>query len=199
VAPEGEAPGFVSRPEGTAGDDLAGTVRAAASGNEGAFASLVERFQGPVFALAYSYLRDADEAEEVSQEAFVRAYTALGRLERPESFPSWLNGITAHAAVDRMRERGRSEDPWEGLKEPEGPAEGLAGEERTELVAASIEAALSDLPEDCRRAALLRFFNDMTYSEIAELTSVPVSTVRGQLYRATRHLRERLKRLWTEA
>jgi RNA polymerase sigma-70 factor (ECF subfamily) len=182
-------------------------VNSARAGDRASFAALVERFRGTVFALAYSYLRDADEAEDVSQEVFVRAYLAMGRLQEPGRFPSWLNGITAHAAVDRLRDRqtspsgGGAGNPWleNSPQTPQrGPRESAEGGERKDLLNAAIEKALGELSEDCRRAALLRFFSDMSYMEIAEVTSVPVSTVRGQLYRATRHMRDRLRRFWKE-
>lgn len=178
-------------------------VVAAKAGDREAFASLVEKFRGGVFALAYSYLRDAEEAEDVAQETLVRAYQALGRLESPERFASWLGGIAAHAAVDRIRQRqieGKlAADPWK-VKPPEdipGPSEEFSEMEEKRRLREAVEEVIQELPEDSRRALLLRVFNDLSYAEIGELTSVPVSTVRGQLYRATRYVRERLGRLGT--
>lgn len=176
-------------------------VLAAKSGDREAFAALVERFRGAVVALAYSYLRDPDEAEDVAQEAFVRAFAGLGKLEDPKRFTSWLNGITAHAAVDRLRERQLLSrlpaDPWKVARSAskDDPAEAAQKRENAARLSEALEDALGEISEDCRRAAILRFFAGMSYAEIAEFTSVPPSTVRGQLYRATRHLRERLRTL----
>jgi RNA polymerase sigma-70 factor (ECF subfamily) len=183
------------------GPSLSGLVTAARGGDRGAFSVLVERFRRPVFALAYSYLRDATEAEDVAQEAFARSYLALGRLENPERFPSWLNGIVAHAAVDRLRERataGAAAEPWRSPRHAQEatPEEQASKAERQERLARALDNAMTELPEDSRRAVLLRFFSSMSYAQIAEFTSVPASTVRGQLYRATRHLRDKLRRFW---
>jgi len=183
------------------GPSLAQLVTAARSGDGDAFAVLVERYRRPVFALAYSYLRDASDAEDVAQEAFARSFSSMGRLEDPERFPGWLNGITAHAAIDRLRERaaaGAAADPWKVVRRqpPPTPEEELAREERQRRLAKALDGAMSELPEDSRRAVLLRFFSDMSYAQIAEFTAVPVSTVRGQLYRATRHLRDKLRGFW---
>jgi RNA polymerase sigma-70 factor (ECF subfamily) len=176
-------------------------VAAARNGDREAFAALIERYRHPVFALAYSYMRNAEEAEDVAQEAFARALSALPSLERPERFPSWLNGIAAHAAVDRLRQRataGAAAEPWKDLRAPPAPTpeEAVARAERRGRISKALEAALGELPEESRRAVLLRFFAEMSYAQIAEFTAVPVSTVRGQLYRATRHLRDRLRRVW---
>jgi len=177
-------------------------VLAARAGDREAFAALVERFRGPVFAIAYSYLRDPHEAEDIAQETFARAFLALPRLDEPARFASWLNGIAAHAAVDRLRERQLAakvaSDPWKAARLARGanPEDTASRKETIERLAEALEEALGELPEDSRRAVLLRFFSGMSYAEIAELTSVPTSTVRGQLYRATRHLRERLRPFW---
>ena len=185
------------------GKSLDELLAAARGGDEDAFAVLVERYRRPVFALAYSYLRDPSDADDVAQEAFARCYMSLGRLEKPDRFPSWLNGIAAHAAVDRLRERasaGAAAEPWRATRRVSVPTpeEKASQAERQELLSAALDASLAELPEDSRRAVLLRFFSDMSYAEIAEFTAVPVSTVRGQLYRATRHLREKLRRFWKE-
>jgi RNA polymerase sigma-70 factor (ECF subfamily) len=178
-------------------------VTAARAGDSDAFAVLVERYRRPVFALAYSYVRNASDAEDVAQDAFARSFISLARLENPERFPSWLNGIAAHAAVDRLRKRaaaGAAGDPWRAMRavHPPAPDAEVTDTERQQHLSKALDAALAELPEDSRRAVLLRFFSNMSYQQIAEFTSVPVSTVRGQLYRATRHLRDKLRRFWKE-
>ena len=180
---------------------VAELVNAARDGSREAFGELVERYKRMVASVAYGYVGRVEEAEELAQEAFVRAYSGLGSLERPEKFPGWLGGITAHVCIDRLRRRKREHVSLQDVEEPgdpAGPLDAAVSSERAREVTRALKRALDELSPECRECAVMRFLGEMSYSEIAQVQQVPTSTVRGRLYRATRHLRERLRRFWTE-
>ena len=180
---------------------VADLVNAARDGSREAFAELVERHKRMVVSLAYGYVGGIDEAEELAQEAFVRAYSGLGSLEVPEKFAGWLGGITAHVCIDRLRKRKRRHVSLDDVEEPGDPAEPLdaaVSSERARNISRSLREALDELSPECRECAAMRFLGEMNYSEIARVQDVPTSTVRGRLYRATKLLRERLRKFWTE-
>ena len=183
---------------------VAELVNAVRAGSREAFAELVERHKRMVVSLAYGYVGGIEEAEELAQEAFVRAYSGLQSLERPEKFASWLGGITAHVCIDRLRKRKRRHVSLEDVEEPGEPGEpgepldAAASSERARNISRSFRGALAELSPECRECAVMRFLGEMNYSEIARAQNVPTSTVRGRLYRATRLLRERLRKFWTE-
>lgn len=180
---------------------VAELVNAARDGSRDAFAELVERYKRAMISLAYGYVGRLEEAEEVAQETFVRAYSGLQSLERPEKFAGWLGGIAAHVCIDRLRKRKRRHVSLEDVEEPSdpaGPLDAAVSAERSRNVSKALKAALGELSPECRECAAMRFLGEMSYSEIAQVQKVPPSTVRGRLYRATRHLRERLRNFWTE-
>lgn len=171
-----------------------GRLEASRRGDVEAFGELVDQFQDAVFALAYGYVRRFHEAEDLAQEVFMRAFQSLNRLQHPAKFPSWLSGITSHVCIDWLRKRQPEGVSLEAVQAPEAPdsALGIALDEQKRKRARELDAAVQELTPECRQAVLLRFFAHRSYKEIAELTDVPTSTVRGQLYRATQVLRERM-------
>ncbi len=180
---------------------VAELVNAARDGSREAFAELVARHKKMVVSVAYGYVGRIDEAEEMAQEAFVRAYSGLQSIERPEKFAGWLGGITAHVCIDRLRKRKREHVSLQDVEEPSdpaGPLDAAVSSERARNVSRTLREVLNELSSECRECAVMRFAGEMSYSEIAAVQDVPTSTVRGRLYRATRLLRERLRRFWTE-
>jgi RNA polymerase sigma-70 factor (ECF subfamily) len=161
-------------------------IRLCLDGHPEAYEELVARYEAPVISYLAGRLGDADLAEEAAHEAFVRAYFALGRLRRPESFFSWLVGIADHAARDEMRLRRRQR----GIDGTVAAAPAKAQEARFD-----IERAVGELGGTYRDVVLMRFFGGMSCAGIAERLNVSVGTVTKRLSRAYALLRKRLDKL----
>ncbi len=147
---------------------------------------LVQRYQGPLFAYLASRLGDRARAEDAAQESFVRAFFALPKLKKPESFYAFLLGIAGHVAHEMWRAAGRD----------------ARRNEAAEVVAASavenreeyrLEEAIAALPESHRQVVLLRFYEQLSCQEVAQRLNLPLGTVTKTLSRAYVQLRQFLK------
>jgi RNA polymerase sigma-70 factor (ECF subfamily) len=164
-------------------------VARAMAGDLGAFEQLVAVYQRPVYSLAYRMLGDAGDAEDAAQETFLRAYSGLGAYEPRRKFASWLLSITSHWCIDRLRRRKGialefMDDiaPHGGLDESTEAA-AIAREDERE-----VQRWLGMLPDPYRLMIVLQYWHDLSYTEIAEVTGLPLSTVRMRLFRARRLL-----------
>jgi RNA polymerase sigma-70 factor (ECF subfamily) len=176
-------------------------VRRTRSGDRAAFGDLCDRYAKVVGVLAYQKIGNAGEAEDVVQEAFLKAYAALDELEDPERFGSWLYGIAFRAAIDWHRRRGRrgpsvSLDAGDGrrLELAAGGEAAVDGLLRDESARKVLEA-LGALPEKYRLVLTLRYLRAMSYKEIAEHLGEPAGTVANRIHRAAGLLREKLRSL----
>jgi RNA polymerase sigma-70 factor (ECF subfamily) len=182
-------------------DETADLVRRAQGGDLAAFNLLVVRHQSAAYSLALRFLRSREAAEDVTQEAFFRAYRALDGF-RGERFRAWLLRIVANAARDELRRRKRR--PQRSLDEarddPDTPdLDPLERGPGPEQVAENadlrrvLEAALARLPEEWRMVVLLSDVHGLSYEEVATSVGVPVGTVKSRLSRARGRLREILR------
>jgi RNA polymerase sigma-70 factor (ECF subfamily) len=183
--------------------DDASLVARTLAGDQSAYAALVSRHESDVYHLALRYLRQREDAEDVVQEAFLRAYRALAQYDPTRPFGAWMHAITARLCIDFHRRRrvktvsltrpeegsASEEREWEIADPAEGP------ETQTERgdEAARLEALIDRLPPDYRLAILLRHSQDMSYEEIAEATGAPIGTVKARIHRARIMLREWLE------
>lgn len=162
-------------------------------GDTRAFDMLVLKYQHRIFGLISRYVRDADEVQDVAQEAFIKAYKALPNFRGDSAFYTWLYRIAINTAKNYLVSRSRRppgtdveledaqyQDSGAGLRELENPENALFGAE----LKAVVEAAISALPEDLRTAITLREFDGLSYEDIAELMDCPVGTVRSRIFRA---------------
>jgi RNA polymerase sigma-70 factor (ECF subfamily) len=162
-------------------------VRRCLDGQRDAFRQLVERHEGPLLGYLIGRLKSYDEAAEAAQETFVRAYFALGKLHKPESFSSWLLGIANRVVEETRRERQRQPATLHERPGPAAVAESVAppGPEVTQAVTA--------LPEAYRQVILLRYYGAQSCAEISRRLAIPVGTVTGRLSRAYALLRKALQ------
>jgi len=158
-------------------------------GDAAAFTALVERYKRPVYALAYRLLGNGTDAEDAAQETFVRAYTRLTSYQPGSRFGSWLLAITSHWCIDSLRRKRALS--LEAASEGHGDLGTQAStEEQPEAVALHRErehemrAWIEQLPLPYRAVIELRYWQDLSYNEISEMTGLPVSTVRMRLFRA---------------
>ena len=160
----------------------------ASTGDAGAFTLIVERYQGMVYSVAYNVLGNHTDAEDAAQEAFLRCYRKLPQYRSEATFSTWLFRLALTAAVDyRRREHARPEP----VEVPEFAAE--SAEPADGIDAATIVAALADLPEDYRVPTVLRDVYGLPYQEIAEITGRPLGTVKVMVHRGRASLRLKLR------
>jgi RNA polymerase sigma-70 factor (ECF subfamily) len=161
-------------------------------GDTGAFRVLVERESAQVIAVCRRILGNPTEAEDVAQEAFLRAYRSLATYRGDGPFAAWISRIAARQALARLVNRPAATQLDETTAdaalsatgdEPEAWA--LAGEQR-----AAVREAVASLPRQQRDVVALRFFGDLSIEEIAETTRTPVGTVKSRLHRGLANLRE---------
>jgi len=173
-------------------------VHAARAGDRAAFGQLVERFKGPVYATAMAITGNGHEAQELTQETFVRALMNLPRLDDPTKFPPWLRSITYTVGRDVRRQAARERKHLEvaalGRAQEAPPAHaGLAQREASDLERALLADLVAALPQNVRMALDLKYREGLSYAEIGEALGVPASTVRGLLFRGTKALRTKMK------
>jgi len=174
-------------------------VEACQSGEASAFDVLVARWEDRIRGAAYRFLGSDEEARDVAQEAFLRAYQAIGTFKKEARFSSWLYQIATNLCRDRLRRRKtRATVSLEALEES-GPVmvETRPGAHERLLqrdLARAVRRAVEELPEEQREVVILKEYQDLTFLEIAQALDVPVSTVKTRLYRGLGQLRLRLER-----
>jgi RNA polymerase sigma-70 factor (ECF subfamily) len=174
-------------------------VEACQSGEASAFDVLVARWEDRIRGAAYRFLGSDEEARDVAQEAFLKAYQAIGTFKKEARFSSWLYQIATNLCRDRLRRRKtRATVSLEALEES-GPVmvETRPGAHERLLerdLARAVRRAVSELPEEQREVVILKEYQDLTFLEIAQALGVPVSTVKTRLYRGLGQLRLRLER-----
>ena len=168
-------------------------VAKARAGNRPAFEALVSRYSRRVFGLAYKWMRSREDAEEITQIAFVKAWQGLPNFQGGEEFRGWLFRIAVHSAADELRSRKRRRSvPLEDVSELElgstAPEEADLAMDAEEL-AERLDQALGQLREEYRLVLLLRAREEMSYDEMAKTLGVPIGTVMSRLARARGQLR----------
>jgi len=178
-------------------------LRRLSRGDHGAMAELMARHQDRVYRLALRLLRQPQEAEDASQEVFLKAYLNAQRFVPSSTVAAWLNRITANHCLNLLRSRARRKEvSWDDLETTSHAADGavmatdsgnplnhLTGQE----CAAGLQAALSALPENQRQALILKRFGDFSYQEIGEMLGVSPAAVDGLIKRARQKLRQALR------
>ena len=175
-------------------------VARAQGGDVESFNQLIVRWERPIYALAYRVIGREEDARDVCQDAFLRAYRALPGFKGQAKFSSWLYRIALNLCRDWIRRQRRA--PVQQLPEDTEASE-LAGETGPvesieELVArreltAIVEEAMSVLSEEQRTAIILKEYHGMTFQEIADMQGCPLSTVKTRLYQGLSLLRRRLE------
>jgi len=174
-------------------------VEACQAGEASAFDVLVARWEDRIRGAAYRFLGSEEEAKDVAQEAFLKAYRALGGFKREARFSSWLYQIATNLCRDRLRRRRtRGTVSLEEMEETGGAIvetrPGADDRLLQEDLARAVRRAIHTLAEEQREVVILKEYEGLTFVEIAQALDVPVSTVKTRLYRGLGQLRLRLER-----
>lgn len=165
------------------------------AGEPAAFEELVRRYQAPLVRYARGMVGNAEDARDMAQEAFVRAYTHLDRFDPRGRFSSWLYSIATHVCIDWIRRRSRRAELDQRLGEPEGPPEpedvAMQGEQ-----ARLVRLAVSELPVEYRHLVLLHYGEGMSCAEAARVVNISHGAARVRLFRAREMLRQKLGALF---
>ncbi len=169
-------------------------LRRLARGDDAALTELIRRHQQRVYHLAYRLLRDPLEAEDAAQEVFIKVYENAHRFEPKASVTAWLHRITANHCLNLLRRR----RPQESLDQEEAPSPPDPGATPLEALEEAdlnrrLEELLNSLPENQRRALVLKRFGDLSYQEIGEELGLSPQAVDGLLKRARQTLKQALK------
>jgi RNA polymerase sigma-70 factor, ECF subfamily len=171
-------------------------VEKAKTGDRRAFGRLVEKYQRRVYSLAFGILRQREDAWDVAQEAFVKAYKKLDRFEGTAAFYTWLYRITYNLSIDTLREKARREtvDLDEGRKLEEAlegdqtPAEHPDQMAQRKELHRVLQAAMSRLSDKHRAIIVLREVEGLSYEEMAEVLGISKGTVMSRLFHARQNL-----------
>jgi len=168
-------------------DDAHWVVRCL-NGDVAAFEPLVEKYQRVLFSVARRLLADDEDARDVTQNTFIKAYEGLDSYDPERKFFSWLYRIAVNESLNLRRTRRPREPLPDAIPVGGGQLEGIEASER----AALIREALKALPDDYREVIVLRHFAELSYQEISDATGVPESTVKSRLFTGRRRLGELL-------
>lgn len=166
-------------------------------GDSDAFSQLVTLYGKRIYFAAYSFLHNVDDAADIAQEVFLRAYKNIGSFDTERPFYPWLYRIAKNLCINAAKRASRRDTalPTEELIASKGPdpaAELLRNEEMAEL-----HKAIEMLPEKQREIVNLKAFQDCSYAEMAEILDIPIGTVMSRLYAARSRLRELLLEVQT--
>ena len=177
-------------------------VASALRGSEEAFRDLVLRFERPVYALILRMVHDAEQAEDLAQEVFVKAYRHLGSYDPRRKFASWLFKVAHNSTIDHLRRAQLNTVPLAAEQEDGGgllavladtSAESPAAAAERRDMARALERAIARLRPEYREAVVLRYVEGLAYQEICEVLGLPVGTVKTNLHRARKELAEAMR------
>jgi RNA polymerase sigma-70 factor (ECF subfamily) len=174
-------------------------VARSVAGDHDSFNVLIRRWERPIYALAFRVLGREDDARDICQDTFLRAFRALPGFKGEAKFSSWLYRITLNLCRDWLRRKKRTQvvQAPEGLDiielaAEQGPVESIEDLVARRQLSAAVAAAMKQLPDEQRTAIVLKEFHGLTFQEIADLQQIPLSTVKTRLYQGLSVLRRTL-------
>jgi RNA polymerase sigma-70 factor (ECF subfamily) len=179
----------------------ADVVRSVLSGDQSAFAYLVERYQKGLVTYIYHMVHQYDEALELTQEVFLKVYENLARYDGQFKFSTWLYKIASNHTIDHLRRQHMTttsiQESQSDPDHPEIPLESATlsphDAYHNKAILEEVQKAVDALPQSYRELIILRHFNFRSYEEMAKITGLPVGTVKNRIFRARQLMMERLK------
>ena len=165
-------------------------VRKCLNGDNRAFETLVHKYQAPIYNLALRMVKVPEDAEDITQTVFVKAYEKLDSYNSAHRFFSWIYRIAVNESINFARRRKCMDEYESGVsaKDETTPEENLRGDELSRIVGSAISA----LKMDYRLVLVLKHFHDFTYVEIGDILQIPEKTVKSRLFTARQLLKEKL-------
>lgn len=173
-------------------EELHHTINCAKQGDQEAFAALITRYKGHVFRYALGMLGNRMDAEDAAQEAFIKAYYALAKLDNEYAFSSWIVRIVANVCKDRLKKRAKLAELESMEEQDEAKVADLRAPDGVEQL--TLEDGLNHLSTEHREILVLHEIQGYSYEEIAAIIEVPIGTVKSRLYAARMSLRRELRR-----
>jgi RNA polymerase sigma-70 factor (ECF subfamily) len=179
--------------------EVAQLVERCRAGDDLAWEALVRRYHGRVFGVAWHYLRDTEEAGDMTQDVFIKVYERLESFDAADRFLPWLIRVTRNACIDRLR-RIKARPPASDLRVEDGPqieAGGPSPEETTERESRRrlLYRAMEQMSENAREIILLKEIQGLKVEEIARILTLPVGTIKSRASRARLELATRVRAL----
>ncbi|UTC49051.1 RNA polymerase sigma factor [Treponema vincentii] len=166
--------------------------KAVLNGNTQAFAILAAQYQKRVYMLGLSFFDNTDDCEDFVQDVMLKAYSALGTFRAEAPFAAWLMRIAYNTALNSVKKRNRYSSLADGT-EIEYRGDNPEEKHLNECIVLSVREAVNSLPDNYRICIDLYFFYDMSYTDIAAVTELPLNTIKSHIFRAKKILREYLK------
>ncbi|SDC76872.1 RNA polymerase sigma factor SigW [Shouchella lonarensis] len=179
-------------------------IRETKKGNEQAFAELVELYKDSVYQVIYRLVGHAQEAQDISQETFLRVYMNLDKYDLTKKFSTWLFRVATNAAIDRLRRRKPDiylQDKIKGTDDLTYESQLTSSEDLPEQQVvkmeqqAWIQAEINQLPVKYRTIIVLKYLEDLSLKEISEIMDMPIATVKTRVHRGREALRKRMRHL----
>lgn len=190
---------MTKRSEGLSDADL---VAKSISGDEAAYGMLIDRYFSLVVGTAFHKVRNPEDARDVAQDAFVKAFHSLRNLDDPRRFPAWIKRIASNMAIDLLRKRRQTVVSLDEIEEKRAVAttepvapEMIDNEGQQNRTMLMILDSIEELPDTTRQAVELRFLESLDYEEIAERLDISQGAVRQRVSRGVRELRDKLEGL----
>jgi RNA polymerase sigma factor (sigma-70 family) len=185
-------------------DDEGKTISAALSGDQRAYAALVDKHKSAIFHIINRIVRNDEVARDLVQETFMKAFASLASYRSEYRFSTWLYKIAANSSIDHLRKKRIQALSLDRPMETEDGSVGMdipdySYDPERELVKKqqrfSIEEAIESLPDKYREVIIYRHKDDKSYDEIADLLGIPVGTVKARIFRARELLKKKLKNI----
>ncbi|AJS61449.1 RNA polymerase sigma70 factor [Paenibacillus sp. IHBB 10380] len=157
----------------------------AIAGDEDSFTLLIDEMQGRLYRMAFSYVRNKDDALEIVQETVYKAFISIHKLKKPQYFSTWIIKISVNCALDYIRKSKKI------IFMDKDPEVSYVPEDRGEAI--DLNEALSVLDEKSRIVIVMRYFEDMPLKEIANILDMPLSSVKSMIYRGLEKLKINLE------
>lgn len=174
-------------------------VQLCLQGDRAAFAEIVNRYQKQIYSLAYRLTNNAEDAQDLTQEVFIKLYQVLDKFDGKRNFFSWMYKVATNVCYTALRRKPQQSVPLEKVIEfaPIIPQSDSQPEDYTERkeIQRLIQEAVAQLPENYRVPIVLRYVEEMSYQQIAEAMGLPLTTIETRLYRGKSLLQRRLSLL----
>ncbi len=175
-------------------EDLHGIIKEAKKGDQDSFRQLISAYKGSVYRHAFALLNDRMEAEDVTQEAFVKVYYSLSKLENEFAFVSWLTRIVTNLCYDKQKKLTKKKTVFSEELIENTSVQKYANPIEQSMTKINIKEAMQKLPIDQKNALVLRELQGYSYSEISDILKIPLGTVKSRINAARENLRKELQK-----